>query len=278
MSRKITIQLSWISALMVISFSILAQNKVVVIPIFGDDVNQCEAKTKCEMGEMTLACPSGDTVIQCDFSDTGVVTSYSATDGLDVALPQSPWPYNFSGWDIDGIEFTYSNDSDTLSVNIDYFGIAGDADGDGDPGETSTALQNNGGIDSTNLGGSEHIYVLFDLNVDGAFDLVVGVPQQEGIQPSQNLRFANYTGNGNSVGVGDFGTLAINGVAHLNELPSAANPDFNFTISNWSNIAIDNTTSLLVDPNSFDFQVYSGSFQDDGIGEDSFTGSAGLVP
>ena len=40
-----------------------AQNRVVVIPLSGDDVDQCVVSSDCDAGEATLTCPSGDIVI-----------------------------------------------------------------------------------------------------------------------------------------------------------------------------------------------------------------------
>ena len=40
-----------------------------------------------------------------------------------------------SGFDIEALDFFYDPTSDSLMIGIDCFGICGDADGDGDPGE-----------------------------------------------------------------------------------------------------------------------------------------------
>lgn len=69
-----------------------AQNRVVVIPLSGDDVDQCVVSSDCDAGEATLTCPSGDIVIPCDLSANNFkrvfVTSTTHTGnlgGLDAA-------------------------------------------------------------------------------------------------------------------------------------------------------------------------------------------------
>jgi hypothetical protein len=45
--------------------SVYAHNKVVVIPLGGDDVDQCQVTNSCDAGLITISCPSGDSVIKC---------------------------------------------------------------------------------------------------------------------------------------------------------------------------------------------------------------------
>jgi hypothetical protein len=41
------------------------ETKVVVIPMFGDDIDQCRVATACDAGMATISCPSGGSVIAC---------------------------------------------------------------------------------------------------------------------------------------------------------------------------------------------------------------------
>jgi len=68
--------------------------------------------------------------------------------GKDVGLPIPPFNENdTSGWDIKCCYYYYNRSSDTLFVGLDFYIIAGDADGDGDPSHTSDRLDSKLGID-----------------------------------------------------------------------------------------------------------------------------------
>src|SRR5262245_58290730 len=64
-----------------------------------------------------------------------------------------------SGWNIKDLRTHYDSATDTLAVGLNFFGIAGDADGDGDPGHTATQTAVAGGMDLPHLGGRESIAV-----------------------------------------------------------------------------------------------------------------------
>ena len=183
------------------------------------------------------------------------------TDGTapDVGMPPGS-PSVTSGWDIKDFRFVYDAEEDVLYVGINFFGIAGDADGDGDPSSSSPALISRGGQDLANLALSEAIQILFDWNRDGVFDTIAGVPtdgntsafsvapywSSAGEFPAQSDRFGIP-----KMEVGQF-------VGALN----AAAPDFEFRIPNVS------TMSGFDAASGFEFRAFAGSFQDDGIGED----------
>jgi hypothetical protein len=69
--------------------------------------------------------------VETDFvsPDAVIVTDEAEPDvGLPVVfLPRT------SGWDINDFRFVYDAEEDALYVGINFFGIAGDADGDGNP-------------------------------------------------------------------------------------------------------------------------------------------------
>jgi hypothetical protein len=68
--------------------------------------------------------------------------------GKDVGMPNPPFNENdTSGWDIKDCYYHYNRSSDTMYVGLDFYGIAGDADGDGDPSHTSDRLASKFGLD-----------------------------------------------------------------------------------------------------------------------------------
>jgi hypothetical protein len=112
--------------------------------------------------------------VETDFvSPEAVIVADGATP--DVGLPPA-WPFATSGWDIKDFRFVYDAEKDILYVGINFFGIAGDADGNGNPSGSSAELISRGGQDLADLASSEAIQILFDWNGDGEFDTIAGVP------------------------------------------------------------------------------------------------------
>jgi hypothetical protein len=188
-------------------------------------------------------------------------------DGADVGFPPT-LPYPYSGWDVKDVRFFYDRDNDVLYVGINFFAIAGDADGDGNPSATSVALVALGGADQPNLANSEAIQIRFDWNGDGVFDTIAGVPNNASatafsiapdLTPTEDLPAASAR----------FGT-PIAGIQPFVGASSASAPDFEFKIPNVSTLPGFNATA------GFSFQIFAGSFQDDGIGED-YVGDNGSV-
>ena len=109
------------------------------------------------------------------------------TDGPmpDVGLPQQFGSAVTSGWDIKDFRFFYDAEEDALYVGINFFGIAGDADGDGNPSVTTQELLALGGQDLANLASSEAIQIQFDWNGDKEFDTIAGVPLMRMRTPSR---------------------------------------------------------------------------------------------
>lgn len=68
MFTKTFIQVFTVITLMAISNAASTQNKVVVIPLGGDDIAQCNVSSRCDAmtTTSTLECPSGEVVIPCD--------------------------------------------------------------------------------------------------------------------------------------------------------------------------------------------------------------------
>ena len=85
-----------------------AQNKVVVIPLGGDDFNQCELATRCSDGVATLSCPNGDTTIDCSFPLASTLTINNLITSNQVSLsdnklinPSGIGSYDASGFSVD---------------------------------------------------------------------------------------------------------------------------------------------------------------------------------
>ena len=186
------------------------------------------------------------------------------TDGSqqDVGLPPA-FPSPTSGWDIKDFRFFYDAQEDALYVGINFFVIAGDADGDGDPSSASAALISRGGQDLPDLGLSEAIQIEFDWNRDEVFDTLAGTPTPDGtpIPPPDFLIAPDLT-------------PAVRLPAQLNRFgepvpdveryvgATRAAPDFEFKIPNVSSLPGFDASR------GFNFRAFAGSFQDDGIGED----------
>lgn len=163
---------------------------------------------------------------------------------------------NGSGWDIDCAKFVLDMDNDMLYIGVDFFNIAGDADGDGAQGGASAWLQGNGGFDTPDLSQTESICVALDFDADMAYDVIAGVSSWDA-----TYQVASFN-NGSSMGQ----SFAF-GAPLPNAGPHAYLPDFEMAISGISqlgNVVTENGISTLC----FDFSVFAGSIQDDGIGED----------
>jgi hypothetical protein len=159
----------------------------------------------------------------------------------DVAV--APWVVS-SGWDLRETILTYNLKTDTLTADQKFTGIAGDADGSGNPGAYDPRLAAAGGVNPANLGGLDSITVAFagltTGNKVGTTAAVAGVPQYKvpGVESGlDGFRLATFAPNnaGLSTTYGRaFSDPRISGT--LLYSPSAAQPDFEFTITGFSHI------------------------------------------
>ena len=141
------------------------------------------------------------------------------------------------GWSIKDIRLYYVPQLDEMHVGLNFFGVAGDADGNGDGGTVSAAAAALGARDLANLGGRESITVGFDFDNNGRPDIVAGVPGDKstagpGIDGFSVAPFSN-TGVGLAY---SYGSPLTDHIAGLRFDPSAANPDFEFLIKNFSKL------------------------------------------
>ncbi len=209
---------------------------------------------------------------ESDFSGEGI---FVVDDGVpDVGVP-GQIPGNISGWDIEKVYF-FTNIRE-LYIGVDYFGIAGDADGDGFPSDASTELESIGGQDLPDMARTETLAIQMDLNLDGIFDVIAGVPTGDPIGgslgcPNFDLNDCfgvyNYLDT-SSVSVGSRFLSLTDFDSNLFALPSSDVPDIEFNIENWDELAgWDDIEPNTCQTFEFDIQIFSGSFEDAGIGED----------
>lgn len=203
----------------------------------------------------------------------------------DITYPTGPSHFAMaswvtsSGWDVKEVVFTYYATTDTLDVDIKTTGIAGDADGSGNPGGPDPRLTAAGGVNPANIGGRGSITVGFAAaNPDkghtmGAGVAVAGVPEYKPANaPNDGFQLAQYVA-GNQLQT-SYGAPITTAVGTLLYNPSASHPDFEFTIQNFSKLY---GMSLS---NGFYFSGYAGSPDDVVVGEDqiNWTYVSGFQP
>lgn len=160
----------------------------------------------------------------------------------DVA--QAPWMTErgwITGWNIQDVRLHYDVGTDTMAVGVRFFGIAGDADGNGDPGGADPLTLQSYGKDLPHLGGHKSIAVAFDLNNDGKPDIIAGVPEAMGdidkTTPGHLDGFTVAKFNPNGAGLSNsFGQELHDQMGHLAFDPDKDHPDFEFDIKNFSKI------------------------------------------
>ena len=161
----------------------------------------------CSLGFGQAITFTGD--VATDFAGSVLVADPGGVDvGIPMALPMG----TVSGWDIANLGLSYDVNTDTLYVGIDTFGIAGDADGNGDPSTTGPELAGLGGADLPNFDGSEAFTFAMDLDGDGVPDFVCGVDTMSDLS---NYRVATYN---------PFIPLFAPALAFMTPLPSNTGP------------------------------------------------------
>ena len=169
-----------------------------------------------------------------------------------------------TGWTIKDIRLEYDQPNDVMYVGVNFFGIAGDADSNGDPGTLDPKYIGRGAVDLPNLGGRESITVGFDTYRTGKASVLVGVPADKrqagpgllGFNVATNLRL--------NTGIGySYGTTLTNNLGELMFNPSTAHPDFIFSVKNFSQLPGYDAE------NGFGLIAYAGtpddSFEEEGV-------------
>jgi len=196
----------------------------------------------------------------------------------DVGLPHPAFPTTtISGFDIRALYLEYDTATDILYVGIDCFNICGDTDGDGDPSGTSTALAGLGGEDVPEFGPGESFGMLIDTDNDytgasGDFDVVIGVRDEDTLAQIGAFEYSGLIGEEmvNEV----WGNRLAN-VVTLFQSPSAAAPDLEFSIANFSTLPGFTPGQL---PQTYQLHSGMGALGvDDGIGEDYLPDQTAIV-
>ncbi|HMV67418.1 MAG TPA: DUF4215 domain-containing protein, partial [Myxococcota bacterium] len=210
---------------------------------------------------------------------TGDVTSdfvgadvwlFNDPGAIDVGVPIAFPVGTISGNDMADVRMVYDPIGDTLYVGINTYVIAGDVDGDGDPGATGAILGGLGGTDLPDFGGTESFAFYLDVDQDGVVDVIAGVPF--------GLDTNGFTTAGAGPGVLFTPSLSFLAPlpAHTGTLyasPSAGAPDLEFTIPNFSALPISGVDLSA----HVAFGTFIGSFSDAGIGEDFYPGQGSLT-
>lgn len=214
----------------------------------------------------SFAAPNFTGDAAADFTGPNVVKIDDLEDDVGMTAPDFG-PEARSGWDMKAVYLEYDPATDTLYVGIDCVVICGDADGDGDPGSAGSILTNLQGRDVANFGQGESFGLLIDTNNDftgagGNFEVVVGVKNSDDLNA---FGVYQYTGTiGNQLRDEGWGARLPNATT-LFASPSAATPDLEFTIANFSTLP-----GFPAGQPVLAYKVYTGmaSIVDDGIGED----------
>lgn len=198
--------------------------------------------------------------------DFPAATFYADPGGMDVVLPPS-LAGALSGWDMVGVAASYDAVSDTLFVGFDTGGITGDADGDGDPSSAGAALLGDGGDDLPDLGGGEAAAFSLDLSNDGIPDVIAGIPAGADIT---GFTVALFQGTLADPATAFGADLPVN-VGSVFISPSAARPDLEFTIVNFSQLL---ESFAGIGQTHIGIHAFLGSTADAGIGEEFVPGPA----
>ena len=168
--------------------------------------------------------------VEFDFPTGPDILTFVDPGGKDVLLdglvPPHPIPGTSSGWDIKDVRLTYNSTTDILYVGLNSYETVGDADTDGNEGLKSYGT----GVDVLNLGLGEYVTVYFDLDQDGDWDVIAGVPD--------TTDFSGFTVNtaiGTTVAQAFFGATNLS-ATHLGDVfwDVSAGPDLEFEIENFS--------------------------------------------
>ena len=167
--------------------------------------------------------------VEFDFPTGPDILTFVDPGGKDVLLdglvPPHPIPGTSSGWDIKDVRLTYNSTTDILYVGLNSYETVGDADTDGNEGLKSYGT----GVDVLNLGLGEYVTVYFDLDQDGDWDVIAGVPD--------TTDFSGFTVNtaiGTTAAQAFFGATNLS-ATHLGDVfwDVSAGPDLEFEIENF---------------------------------------------
>jgi len=203
---------------------------------------------------------TGNVASDFSYNSTGTSSTNSSVDIIPhsdtpVHIAQPQWMTSaglVSGWNINNVAVAYDSQNDTLYVGIKTFGIAGNVDGNGTPGTPNPQLTAEGGSDPANFGGDKSMAIGIAPYSGGTVNwsnapqptIVAGISGNKSQTGSglDGFTVASYAPNGSSGGhnydlVTSFGQpIAAAAGSNLAFQPSAAQPGFEFTITNFSKV------------------------------------------
>jgi hypothetical protein len=216
---------------------------------------------RCSLIAVLLLCARSSFADPITFTGN-VAADFPSTNPSVIIIPHSDVPDHLaqpawmtqaglvSGWNIQDVRLGYNAQTDTLSVGVNTFGIAGDVDGKGNPVMVDPQLAAAGGSNAANFGGDKSMAVGFapaslssTPNNPPPPVIVAGIPGDK-TQAGAGLdgfTVAKYAPSGTSGGtnydlVTSFGQALPAGMGNLAFNPTAAHPGFEFTISNFSKL------------------------------------------
>lgn len=201
-------------------------------------------------------------------STPGVLTIVNRTDPFGPSAPaQDAYMTSegkINGWVIKDMRVHYDEAGDRLYVGVNFFGIAGDADGNGVVGTTDSRFV---GTENARLGlysqSDATITVGIDLTGSGKPTFVAGISSDKKVIGPGTDGFSVNWYNETNAGLGTTYGASLNAHnANLAFEPSAAHPDFEFSIAAFSKIPGFNKD------NGFGFIVKSGASDDGRVGEE----------
>jgi hypothetical protein len=182
-------------------------------------------------------------------------------------MTQQGW---VSGFNIKDVRIHYDKASDSLAVAVNFFGIAGDIDGNGYPGIADPRTIAAGGIKLPHLGGRASVTIGLNLHAGdashvGTPDIVAGVPADKSQAGPGIDGFTVATYRPSNEGIQfNYGPTLYDHLGKLAFDPDKAHPSFEFTITNMSKFpGFDPLT------NNLGIKVFAGSPDDVVGGEDT---------
>ncbi|MFM7316733.1 MAG: hypothetical protein ACKO5E_07275 [bacterium] len=176
---------------------------------------------------------------------------------------QFPWMTSqgiINGWDVKDVRLAWDQPNDVLYVGLNYFGVAGDSDGNGVVGTYTQEFRNAGGVELPGIGGRSTITLgIGPYGNNSKPTVVAGIPMDKA-QAGPGLNGFNVASAIPNLVMGsNYGVTLKN---HIGTLYNGG-PDFEFTINNFSKLPGINFTEGV------GITFVSGSQMDSSIGEDS---------
>ena len=192
-------------------------------------------------------------------------------------VPQAPWMTAaglITGWSIKDIRLSYDQATDTMAVGVNFFGVAGDADGNGNPGLADARTTAVGGLDTAAPGRAEVDLRRLRHRTAAARPRSSRASRPTRAPPARGLdgfTVAAYKETGQGLAY-DYGKTLTNNLGGLAFDPSKAQPGFEFTIKNFS------TLPGFSASKGFNLSVFAGSPDDVVAGEDAFSSRHVSIP